>query len=164
MKCNQSCPVFEFVSLCPFPTTITITPRAPPVVSKFILIFSVTKRCCTYNLFVVYFFLLSYIQLWSTFTHTDNHFELLYVDTKERTFRLSTCRDKIKIRTISYYILAHTSKVTLLSPVTPLNMCHDNFILPKTVCDLILEWWVWDGKVTKFPWTFCFVFYVFWIL
>ena len=30
MKCNQSCPGFELVSPCPFPTTITITPRAPP--------------------------------------------------------------------------------------------------------------------------------------
>ena len=30
MKCKQSRPGFELVSLCPFPTTITITPRAPP--------------------------------------------------------------------------------------------------------------------------------------
>ncbi len=30
MKCNQSRPGFELVSPCPFPTTITITPRAPP--------------------------------------------------------------------------------------------------------------------------------------
>ena len=29
MKCNQSRPGFELVSPCPFPTTITITPRAP---------------------------------------------------------------------------------------------------------------------------------------
>ena len=29
MKCNQSRPRFELVSPCPFPTTITITPRAP---------------------------------------------------------------------------------------------------------------------------------------
>ena len=29
MRCNQSRPGFELVSLCPFPTTITITPRAP---------------------------------------------------------------------------------------------------------------------------------------
>ena len=29
MKCNQSLPGFELVSPCPFPTTITITPRAP---------------------------------------------------------------------------------------------------------------------------------------
>ena len=28
MKCNQSHPGFELVSPCPFPTTITITPRA----------------------------------------------------------------------------------------------------------------------------------------
>ena len=28
MKCNQSRPGFELVSPCPFPTTITITPRA----------------------------------------------------------------------------------------------------------------------------------------
>ena len=28
MKCNQPCPGFELVSPCPFPTTITITPRA----------------------------------------------------------------------------------------------------------------------------------------
>ena len=30
MKCNQSRPGFELVSPCSFPTTITITPRAPP--------------------------------------------------------------------------------------------------------------------------------------
>ena len=30
MKCNQSRLVFELVSPCPFPTTITITPWAPP--------------------------------------------------------------------------------------------------------------------------------------
>ena len=29
MKCNQFLPRFELVSPCPFPTTITITPRAP---------------------------------------------------------------------------------------------------------------------------------------
>ena len=29
MKCNQSRPGFELVSPCPFPTTITITPRVP---------------------------------------------------------------------------------------------------------------------------------------
>ena len=29
MKCNQSRPGFEVVSPCPFPTTITIIPRAP---------------------------------------------------------------------------------------------------------------------------------------
>ena len=32
MKCNQSHPGFELVSPCPFPTTITITLRAPPSV------------------------------------------------------------------------------------------------------------------------------------
>ena len=31
MKCNQSRPGFELESPCPFPTTITITPRAPPL-------------------------------------------------------------------------------------------------------------------------------------
>ena len=30
MKCNQSSQGFELGSPCPFPTTITITPRAPP--------------------------------------------------------------------------------------------------------------------------------------
>ena len=30
MKCNQSRQGFELVSPCPFPTTITITPQAPP--------------------------------------------------------------------------------------------------------------------------------------
>ena len=30
MKCNQSSPGIELVSLCPYPVTITITPRAPP--------------------------------------------------------------------------------------------------------------------------------------
>ena len=30
MKCNQSGPGFELVWPCPFPTTIAITPRAPP--------------------------------------------------------------------------------------------------------------------------------------
>ena len=31
VKWYQSRPGFELVSLCPFPTTITITPRAPPI-------------------------------------------------------------------------------------------------------------------------------------
>ena len=30
MKCNQSHPGLELLSSCPFPTTITIKPRAPP--------------------------------------------------------------------------------------------------------------------------------------
>ena len=30
MKCNQSTARFELVSPCPFPTTMTITPREPP--------------------------------------------------------------------------------------------------------------------------------------
>ena len=30
MKCNQSRPGLELVSPCPFPTTITTTPQAPP--------------------------------------------------------------------------------------------------------------------------------------
>ena len=33
MKCNQSRPGFELVSPCPFPTTITIPPRAPPKIN-----------------------------------------------------------------------------------------------------------------------------------
>ena len=32
MKCNQSRPGFELVSPCPFPTTITITPRTPHII------------------------------------------------------------------------------------------------------------------------------------
>ena len=34
MKCNRSRPGFELVSPCPFPTTITITPRALPVSAR----------------------------------------------------------------------------------------------------------------------------------
>ena len=36
MKCNQSGSGFELVSPCPYPATITITPRAPPM-PQFIL-------------------------------------------------------------------------------------------------------------------------------
>ena len=31
MKCNQLCPGFELVFQCPFPTTKTIKPQAPPM-------------------------------------------------------------------------------------------------------------------------------------
>ena len=34
MKCNEFRPGFELVSPCSFPTTITITPRAPPKSDK----------------------------------------------------------------------------------------------------------------------------------
>ena len=34
MKCNQSRPGFELVSPCPFPRTVTITPRAPPLINN----------------------------------------------------------------------------------------------------------------------------------
>ena len=39
MKCNQSRPGFELVSPCPFSTTITITPRAPPHQFNLTLVF-----------------------------------------------------------------------------------------------------------------------------
>ena len=39
MKCNQSRPGFELLSPCPIPTTITITPLAPPYS---VLLFSFT--------------------------------------------------------------------------------------------------------------------------
>ena len=33
MKCNQYRPGFELVSPCSFPTAITTTPRAPPIIT-----------------------------------------------------------------------------------------------------------------------------------
>ena len=38
MKCNQTRPGFGLVSPCPFPTTITITPRAPPYFIGYFLV------------------------------------------------------------------------------------------------------------------------------
>ena len=43
VNCNQSRPGFELVSPCPFPTTITITPRAPPWIGT--LYFPVFQNC-----------------------------------------------------------------------------------------------------------------------
>ena len=40
MKCNQTRPWFELESPCPFPMTITITPRAPPKNYYYIIVFS----------------------------------------------------------------------------------------------------------------------------
>ena len=45
MKCNQSRPGFELESLCPFPTTITITPRAPLSIFIVINLYTVTWNC-----------------------------------------------------------------------------------------------------------------------
>ena len=44
-KCNQSRPGFELVSPCPFPTTISITPRAPAffIMSKMVFYCAVVK-------------------------------------------------------------------------------------------------------------------------
>ena len=40
MKCNQSRPGFELVLPCSFPTTITITPRAPPYRNVILVLYS----------------------------------------------------------------------------------------------------------------------------
>ena len=48
MKCNQSRPGFGLVSPCSFPTTITITPRAPPLYSKRIANFHVYSAYITW--------------------------------------------------------------------------------------------------------------------
>ena len=42
MKCNRSRPGFELVSSCPFPRTITVTPRAPPHSPKLLHYWSLT--------------------------------------------------------------------------------------------------------------------------
>ena len=44
MKCNQPRQGFELVSPCPFPTTITITPRAPPYIYIYMKSFWVSGR------------------------------------------------------------------------------------------------------------------------
>ena len=82
MKCNESRPGFELVSPCPFLTTITITPRAPPIKNwqKFI---SSLKLLCTLkktkenfeqvHLFVVHLsFLRRGIILWIEITWPEN--------------------------------------------------------------------------------------------
>ena len=38
MKCNQFRPGFELVSPCPIPATITITPRAPPIMLMLLIV------------------------------------------------------------------------------------------------------------------------------
>ena len=47
MKCNQSRPGFELVSPCPFPTSITITQRAPPNLYDFRFKWTVTAGIVT---------------------------------------------------------------------------------------------------------------------
>ena len=63
MKCNQSRPVFELVSPCPFPKTITITPRAPPhsylyIINLFVLKCNLVKilHLLLLNLYVLSFY------------------------------------------------------------------------------------------------------------
>ena len=53
MKCNQSRPGFERMSPCPYPTTITSTPRAPPlwrlITNHVVISFENTRRATTKN-------------------------------------------------------------------------------------------------------------------
>ena len=44
MKCNQSRPGFELVSPCSFPTTITITPRAPLCICYIVLAQTIVRH------------------------------------------------------------------------------------------------------------------------
>ena len=62
---NQSRPGFELVSPCPFPTTITITPRVPP--------FSITDSgLCIYNLSAEPNFIFMHNTQWITFPTHNN--------------------------------------------------------------------------------------------
>ena len=52
MKCNQSGPGFELVSPCPYPATITITPRAPSIIIQWIEIWRVRRPNVERNVIV----------------------------------------------------------------------------------------------------------------
>ena len=60
MKCSQSRPGFEIVSPCPFPTTITIIPRAPPNLSL-----SLSLSLCIY----IYIYMHLYLYMNAIFPH-----------------------------------------------------------------------------------------------
>ena len=83
MKCNQSRPVFELVSPCPFPTTVTITPRAPPfkILANLLLFLTHGVFLCRIRdvmpnaLLLVYLFLC--IRRSSSFINLTNGFDYL---------------------------------------------------------------------------------------
>ena len=75
MKCNQSRPGFELVS---FPTTITITPRAPPYIYICTLNDSVGKLIISRNHFTLFWFCqlcikLESVGLWGKQYYTTIH-------------------------------------------------------------------------------------------
>ena len=91
MKCNQSRPGFELVSPCPFPTTITITPQAPPPTTNYHIVafsldtwmllasntFLTHKNSANNSIFIILHLML-FINLLTTLTFVIVKFLFLY--------------------------------------------------------------------------------------
>ncbi len=72
VKCNQSRSGFELVSPCPFPTTITITPRAPPNTMGIYFIMPVCR--CSFGLIVIVLDSYPFLQSFELYSFYIIHF------------------------------------------------------------------------------------------
>ena len=83
MKCNQSRPGFEFVLPCSFPTTITITPRAPSRGIRALLIEYTLKSDITFipawKLYTLYIFCENQKYQWHVW-YSKHNYLALYTD------------------------------------------------------------------------------------
>ena len=114
MKCNQSRPGFELVLPCPFPTTITITPRAAP------------KILCSYNCLDLYH--TSSFDLFMPFISTSFSYFFLFL-------WLDTAAEIQKSSRIYFYSPFFRSYVTLIH-ISSLWTSGIFFRYPPRQCEL----------------------------
>ena len=95
MKCNQSRPGFELMSPCPFPMTITTTPRAN-LVHLFIMWLMVSSLS-PHNLQVLFCWLLSILAVvWMVSTYPLFTLCVIYWPLTEPSIKRCTCVNKRK--------------------------------------------------------------------
>ena len=133
MKCNEFRPGFELVSPCSFPTTITITPRAPP---GFFVKWHI-NLCRLFNAKAI----LLEEQLWYYLTHS-------WEDKGVHTFPKGICPKVNVIARLEYHSLT-TIPLSITLTITPRGHPPEIFLISrymKTSTKRILEM-----KIKKIP-------------
>ena len=138
MKCNQSRLEFELVSPCPFPTTITITPRAPLLP---LLPGPLWLRVVVFVWGLIY---IGHIDLFnhSLYLKAFNYVQIKLLMFDNNTWKhLKLCAIKCK-KIVTYYLL---SKTCLFVPLCGVSSRREKCDMNswKETCSI----GSWEGKV-----------------
>ena len=127
MKCNQSRPGFELVSPCPFPITITITPRVLPRAPYiYIYIYMICKQILLITFLnepkLILLHALKWLQVFLCITNNSiKHQSFVYTQLNVQTVLFLTIQSNISIL---FVLSFHVKQFYLTYRLDPITCYH----------------------------------------